>query len=51
VFDGIKAESKRVRESDLCHAKPIADRFHVNLLGHMRPESFLLPSKESFNVV
>jgi hypothetical protein len=51
VLDGIKAEPKHVRESGLCHAKSIADRFHVNLLGHMRPESFLIPSKESFNVV
>src|SRR5437016_1967172 len=51
VLDGIKAEPKRVGESRLCHTKSIADGFHVNFLGHMRPETFLLPSKESFNVV
>jgi hypothetical protein len=51
VLDGIQAESKRVRESGLCHAKSIADSFYVNLTGHMRPESFLLPSKKSVNVV
>ncbi len=51
VLDGIQAEPKRVRESGLCHAKSIADRFYVNLPGHMRPESFLLPSKKSLNVV
>jgi hypothetical protein len=51
VLDRVKAEPKRVRESGLCHAKPIADRFHVNLQGHMCLESFLLPGKKSLNVV
>ena len=51
VLDGIKAEPKRVRESGLSHAKSIADSFHVNLLRHMCPESFLLASKKSLNVV
>src|SRR5579862_3372 len=51
VLDSVKAESERVRESGLCHAKAISDRFHVNFLGHMRLESFLLPSEESLNVV
>ena len=51
VLDGIKAEPKRVREFGLCHAQSISDRFHVNFLGHMRLESFLLPSKKSLNVV
>src|ERR1700688_2993358 len=51
VFDSVKAEPKRVRESGLCHAKSISDLFHVYLLGHMCLESFLLPSKEGLNVV
>jgi hypothetical protein len=51
VLDSVKAESERVRESGLCHAKAVSDRFHVNFLGHMRLESFLLPSKESLDVV
>jgi hypothetical protein len=51
VLDSVQAEPKRVRESGLRHAKPISDRFHVNFLGHMCLESFLLPSKKSRNVV
>src|SRR5271165_3824692 len=51
VFDGIKAEPKRVRESGLYHAKSISDRFHVNLMGNMCLESFLLPSREGLNIV
>jgi hypothetical protein len=49
VLDSIKAESKRGRESGLCHTKPISDRFYVNLLGHVCLESFLLPSKKKPN--
>jgi len=30
---------------------PISDRFHVNFLGNMCLESFLLPSKKSLDVV
>src|SRR5260370_14221533 len=51
VLDRVQAEPERVRESGLCHAKPISDRFHVNFLGDMRLEPFLLPSKESLNIV
>jgi PAS domain-containing protein len=51
VLDRFQAESKRVRESGLRHAKPISDGSHVNVLGHMYLESFLLASKESLNVV
>jgi hypothetical protein len=51
VLDGVEAEPKRVREFGLRHAQSISDRFHVNFLGHMCLESFLLPSKKSLNVV
>src|ERR1700757_2543258 len=51
VLDRVKAEPKRVREFGLRHAKPIADGLHVDLLGHMCLESFLLPGKKSLNVV
>jgi len=51
VLDSIKAEPKRVREPGLCHTKSIADGFHVNVLGYVRLESFLLPGKKSLNVV
>jgi hypothetical protein len=51
VLDSVKAEPERVREPGLRHAKSISDGFHVNFLGHMCLESFLLPSKESLNVV
>jgi len=43
--------NRTCQESGLCHAQSISDRLHVNFLGHMRLESFLLPSKESLNVV
>jgi len=51
VLDSVQAEPECVRESGLGHAKSISDRFHVNFMGHMSLESFLLPSKESLNVV
>ena len=51
VLDRVQAESERVGEHGLGHAKSVSDRFHVNLLGHMRLESFLSPSKESLNIV
>ena len=51
VLDSVQAEPERVRKSGLCHAESISDRFHVNFLGHMCLESFLLPSEESLNVV
>src|SRR5215469_3180728 len=51
VLDSVKAEPKHARKFRLCHTKSIADRLHVNLLGHVRFESLLLPSKESFHVV
>src|SRR5215467_11611702 len=51
VLDRVKAEPKRVREFGLRHAKPIADGFHINLLGHMCFESFLPPGKKSLDVV
>ena len=51
VLDSIKAEPKRVRKSGLCHAKSIADRFHVDFLVNMRLESFLLSSKEGLNIL
>jgi len=51
VLDRVQAESERVGEPGLGHAKSVSDRFHVNLLGHMRLESFLSPSKESLNIV
>lgn len=40
----------------MCRVRPFSPFLrrgapHVNFLGHMRTESFLLPSKESFNVV
>ncbi len=51
VLDSVQTEPECVRESGLCHAKSISDRFHVNFPGHMCLESFLLPGKESLNVV
>src|SRR5437660_2890300 len=51
VLDSVQAEPERVRESGLCHAKSISNRFHVNFLGHMCLKSFLLPSKKCLNVV
>src|ERR1700728_1451374 len=51
VLDRVKAEAKRVREFGLCHAQSITDRLHVNFLGHICLESFLLSSKERLNVV
>jgi hypothetical protein len=51
VLNCVQAEPECVGEPGLCHAKSISDRFHVNFLGHMCLESFLLPSKESVNVV
>jgi hypothetical protein len=51
VLDSVQAEPEGVRESGLGHAKSISYRFHVNFLGHMCLESFLLASKESLNIV
>ncbi|MGB9119539.1 MAG: hypothetical protein WCE73_02875 [Candidatus Angelobacter sp.] len=51
MLDRIKAKTKRVGEFGLRHAKPVADGLHINLLGHMCLESFLLPGKKSLNVV
>ena len=51
VLDRVKAKAKRVREFGLCHAQSITDRLHVNFLGHICLESFLLSSKERLNVI
>ena len=51
MLDRVEAEAKRVREFGLRHTQSITDRLHVNVLGHVRFESLLLPGKKSLNVV